>query len=136
MKKINLLIIALFLTKISFSQVGSTIQVDSTIDESSIFSMVEEMPVFAGGNDSINIFIMKNLKYPDSAKKDNIKGRVYVGFVVTKIGSIANIKIIKGIREDLNNEAIRLVKMMPNWKPGKQNGRSVNSRFNLPIDFK
>jgi protein TonB len=81
-------------------------------------------------------FIRKNMKYPASARRMGTEGTVFVGFVVDKEGRISNIEVVKGISADCDKEAERVVKMMPPWKPGKQNGRAVKSKFVLPIKFK
>ena len=93
------------------------------------------MPEFPGGRDSLNKFLIKNIKYPVQAKEDNIQGTVYVSFVVSSLGEINNIKILRGIGFGCDEEAIRVVKKMPIWKPGKQNGKEVSVIFNLPVNF-
>jgi protein TonB len=81
-------------------------------------------------------FIGKNLKYPASARRMGIEGSVFVSFIVDKAGVISDVQVVKGISADCDKEAERVVKQMPNWKPGKQNGRAVKSKFVLPIKFK
>lgn len=105
-------------------------------DEDKIFTVVEQPAEFDGGMAALYKFIGKNLKYPASARRMGIEGSVYVSFVVDKAGVISDVAIVKGISADCDKEAERVVKMMPNWKPGKQNGRPVKSRFVLPIKFK
>jgi TonB family protein len=106
------------------------------IDENKIFDVVEEIPEFKGGIDKLYEYLNKNISYPKMAKEKGIQGRVFVQFVVWRDGSIGNIKIVRGAHETLDNEAIRVVKNMPKWDPGRLRGKAVNVRFILPIKFK
>ena len=74
--------------------------------------------------------------YPEEALKDNVQGRVIVGFIVEKDGSVSNPKIIRGVDSALDKEAIRIVMSMPKWTPGRQNGRNVRTKYNVPVNFK
>lgn len=105
-------------------------------DDDKIFYAVEQQAEFPGGAAAMYKFLNKNQKYPASARRMGVEGKVFVKFIVDKEGAISNIEIVKGINADLDNEAIRLIKIMPPWKPGKQNGRSVKSQFVLPVYFK
>jgi periplasmic protein TonB len=105
-------------------------------DDNQIFTVVEQQPQFEGGLEAMSKFIASKLRYPASARRMGVDGRVFVGFVVSKDGSISDVKIVRGISPDCDNEAMRVVKLMPPWKPGKQNGKPVNCRFVLPIVFK
>lgn len=98
-------------------------------------SVVQVQPEFPGGSDSLSIFLNKNMKYPLQAKLSGIHGRVYVGFLVDKTGKIKNEKVLSGVNDDLNNEALRLVQSMPDWKPGTSGGTAVDVQYILPIDF-
>lgn len=95
----------------------------------------EVMPQFPGGRSELMKYLSNNIKYPAVAVENNIQGRVIVKFVVAKDGSISNIQVIKGIDPSCDREAIRVVKSMPNWIPGMQNGNKVAVYFNLPILF-
>lgn len=97
-----------------------------------IFTIVEEQPSFNG---DIYKFLQGAIRYPEEARELNIQGRVFVTFVVEKDGSITDIKILRGIGGGCDEEAIRLIKSMPNWTPGKQRGNAVRVQFNLPIKF-
>ena len=99
------------------------------------FVVVEQDPEFPGGMDSLNAWIVRNLRYPEQARKENITGKVYVTFAVEKDGSITNPKILRDIGGGCGAEAIRVVKNMPRWNPGKQRGKPVRVQFNLPINF-
>ncbi len=96
----------------------------------------EKMPEFIGGLEMMNKYLGNNIKYPSNARTAGIQGKVYVQFVVGKDGEIRDIKIIRGVNKWLDEEAIRVVKAMPKWSPGKQSGRPVSVLFNLPINFK
>jgi periplasmic protein TonB len=105
-------------------------------DENKVFMVVEQQPEFEGGYEAMMNFIRKNMKYPASARRMGIDGTVYVSFVVGKDGSISDVNVLRGISADCDKEAVRVVQMMPKWKAGKQNGKPVFVRFNLPIKFK
>lgn len=102
-----------------------------------IFTVVEEMPEFPGGMAALGPFIQKNLQYPQMAKEAGLSGKCYLKFVVKEDGSVGDVQVLKGVPgcQECDKEAIRVVKLMPKFKPGKQNGRSVNVYFNLPINF-
>ncbi len=100
------------------------------------YKFVEQMPTFPGGEDKLMEFLANNVKYPAAARENSIQGTVYVSFVVSSTGEISDAKIVRGVGGGLDQEAIRVVKLMPTWKPGKQNGRQVPVEFNLPIKFR
>ncbi len=100
-----------------------------------VFVVVEEMPTFPGGEAELMKFIYTNIQYPDIAKKNNIQGRVILRFCVTYKGGIDQVAVLKGINSDLDNEAIRVIKMLPEWKPGRQGGKPVNVWYSVPITF-
>jgi periplasmic protein TonB len=101
-----------------------------------IFTVVEQMPEFEGGQEAMMKFIYKNVKYPSAARRMGIEGTVFVGFVVDSEGKINDVKTVKGISAECDKEAERVIKLMPPWKAGKQNGKAVKVRFVLPIKFK
>lgn len=104
-------------------------------EEEEIFLAVEEDPEFPGGLDALSKYLGENIKYPALAKENNIEGRVFVSFVVEKDGRVANVKILRDIGGGCGAEAVRVVKAMPKWKPGKQRGKPVRTQFNLPVQF-
>ncbi len=104
-------------------------------DAGKIFTFVEEQAEFPGGEEARITFLQKNIKYPALAHENGIEGRVYVTFVVGPDGSIRDVKVLRGIGGGCDEEAMRVVKMMPAFKPAKQNGRPVNVQFNMPIVF-
>ena len=101
-----------------------------------VFAHVEQMPKFPGGDAELYKFISNNLNYPAMAIENNVQGRVVVQFVVTKDGSIGNVKVVRSVDRDLDNEAIRVCKKLPKFIPGKQNGQPVNVWYTLPVTFK
>ena len=103
--------------------------------EQEIFTVVEDMPGFPGGEEELFRFLGKNIKYPAMAKDAGIKGMVYVNFVVWIDGTIKDVKVLRGIGGGCDEEAMRVVKNMPKWKPGKQRGKTVPVSYNLPIRF-
>ena len=104
-------------------------------DEGKIFTVVEEMPSFPGGEEELFRYLSKGIKYPAIARENNITGRVYVTFVVDKDGKIKEAKVLRGIGGGCDEEALRVVRTMPDWKPGRQNGRNVQVQYNLPVNF-
>jgi protein TonB len=105
-------------------------------EKQEVFRYVEEMPTFPGGMDQVPSFFAANIKYPEIARRAGVEGRVFVQFVVSKDGSITQVQVAKGIGAGCDEEAIRVVKMMPKWTPGKQNGRPVLVQVVVPIQFK
>jgi len=108
---------------------------EEEVVEEEIFTVVENPPSFPGGQKKLFEYLSKNVKFPPAAKANGIQGRVFVNFTVWKDGSIRDIKIIRGVHDLLDKEAIRVVKSFPNWQPGKQRGKAVPVSFNLPINF-
>lgn len=104
--------------------------------EEEIFVAVEQMAEFPGGQKALMKWLSDNIRYPEAAQQNDIQGRVVVKFVVEKDGSIGQATIAKGVDKDLDREALRVVKKMPKWQPGKNNGVAVRSYFNLPVTFK
>ena len=100
-----------------------------------IFSVVEQSAEFPGGMEALGKYLSKNLKYPPQAKEQGIQGRVYVTFVVERDGSITDIKVLRDIGYGCGEEAVRVIKAMPKWKPAKQRGKAVRQTQNLPINF-
>ena len=103
--------------------------------EAEIFTVVEEQPSYPGGEEARLKFLQENIKYPEEAKELGIQGKVFVTFVVEPDGSVSNVKVLRGIGGGCDEEAIRVVKSMPKWVPGKQRGVPVRVQFNLPIKF-
>ena len=104
-------------------------------DDDEFFMVVENMPEFPGGDLGLMKYIQKNVKYPAIAKEYNITGKVYVSFIVDKSGSVTNAKIVREVDKNLDAEALRVVKSLPKYKPGKQRGKAVRVMFTIPINF-
>ena len=103
--------------------------------DDAVYSIVSEQPSFPGGMQEMMKFISENRKYPAEAKAKDIHGKVIVAFVVERDGSLSDVKIRRGIGYGCDEEAIRLIKSMPKWTPGKQNGKAVRVSFMLPVTF-
>jgi periplasmic protein TonB len=97
---------------------------------------VENQPSFKGGQEAMVKFLMENIQYPPEAKKKGVQGTVFVQFVVKADGSVTNVKVLRGIGSGCDEEAFRVVKLMPKWNPGTEKGKPVSVAFNLPIKFK
>lgn len=110
------------------------VEVEPEVDK--VFEIVDEQPEFPGGDTALMGFIRKNIKYPDYAKMYEIEGRVIVSFIVERDGSIGDIKIAKTLLVALDEEAKRIVSIMPDWKPGKKDGKPVRVKYSLPINFR
>lgn len=112
--------------------------VEDVPQEDGIFNVVEQMPEFPGGTAKLMEFLKRNIRYPQDAVEAGIEGKVFVRFVVDKQGGIRDVTVLRGVPGGpmLDKEALRVVKSMPLWSPGMQNGRKVSTYFNLPIVFK
>lgn len=106
------------------------------VEEEIIYAFSEVEPSFPGGQEAMVRWIQSNVIYPDSALAKNEQGTVYVKFVVNKDGSIEQVSIRKGVSEAIDNEALRVVKSMPNWTPGLEDGKPVRVFFTIPIAFR
>lgn len=105
-------------------------------DSDKIYDEVEELPAFPGGEVALMRFLSDNMKYPKVARESGIQGRVVVQFVVGSDGSICNAKVIRGIDPYLDKEALRVVSVMPRWKPGMQKGKPVSVQYTMPLMFR
>ncbi len=106
------------------------------VEDNQVYTFVEQNAEFPGGTEAMYKFINKNVKYPAQARRMGTEGKVFVGFVINKDGSIVDVGIVKGISAECDKEAMRVVQLMPPWKAGKQNGKAVRVKFILPINFK
>lgn len=129
MKKLVALLI------IMVSAVSENIAYSQNTD-SDVYTVVEVAPVYIGGQTAMIQFLSKNLQYPAEAMAKNVQGTVYVSFIVEKDGSISNVVLKRDIGSGCGEEAVRVVKMMPKWMPGKQKGKEVRTQFILPVSFK
>jgi protein TonB len=105
------------------------------IIDTTIYTVVEHQPEFPGGGIALTEYLRSNVQYPSEAKQASISGRVFVSFVVELDGRITHIQLLKELGFGCDEEAIRVVKTMPRWKPGSQSGRPIRVKYNLPILF-
>ena len=105
---------------------------DTTTDDK-IYEVCEQMPIFEGGDAALLKYLRENLKYPDNTKDRGVQGRLVIGFIVEKDGSLTDVKVLRPVDIDLDAEVLRLVKGMPKWIPGRHNGQRVRVRHLLPI---
>ena len=111
-------------------------QQEAKVDENGIHQVCEEMPEFPGGMQECMKWLGKNIKYPTTAQEKGIQGRVIVQFVVERDGSITEPKVVRGVDPDLDKEALRVISIMPNWKPGMQKGKAVRVKYTLPVAYR
>lgn len=109
---------------------------EKKVADNKIYDAPEVMPEYPGGMQAMMNFIGENVKYPEDAKEKNISGKVFVSFVVEKDGSVSEAKVVKGVCESIDNEALRVVNAMPKWTPGKMDGKNVRVKYTLPFTFK
>ena len=105
-------------------------------EETKVFDVVEQMPSFPGGPSALMQFLSSNIKYPVVAEENGVQGRVVCTFVVERDGSITDVRVIKSVDPSLDKEAVRVVKSMPKWIPGKQNGSAVRVKYTVPVTFR
>ena len=131
------IVLLLFTINTAFAQENQTPK-DTTSkaqDSSEVFVFVEVMPKYPGGDEARLEYLRDNIVYPKLAKESGIQGTVYVSFVVEADGRITNVIVLKGIGGGCDEEAVRVVKNMPNWEPGTQRGKKVRTQFNMPFRF-
>ena len=109
---------------------------EEEVEEQQIFQVVEEMPEFPGGMGECMKWLGKNMKYPTISQENGVQGRVIVQFVVNRDGSIVDATVARGVDPYLDKEALRVVGLMPKWKPGKQRGKAVRVKYTLPVMFR
>ncbi|MDR1951151.1 MAG: energy transducer TonB, partial [Bacteroidales bacterium] len=115
--------------------VAPVIEAEEEAEETQIFQVVEDNPEYPGGEAARMKFLSDNIKYPAIARESGIQGTIYITFVVERDGSITDVQVMRGIGGGCDEEAIRVVKAMPRWNPGKQRGRAVRVQFMMPIRF-
>jgi protein TonB len=125
-------------TRIRDTRIGEGVPVigeGPIVNQPAIFSVVEQMPEFPGGEAAMMKFIQKNIQYPSMERDNDIQGRVIIKFIVNEDGSLSDIHIARGVSQGLDKEALRVVKLLPKFIPGKQQGKPVKVYFLLPIKF-
>lgn len=100
-----------------------------------IYNEVEIMPEYPGGQEALLKFISENVKYPENAIKNEIQGKVFVSFVIDESGAVTKVKVLRGVDADLDKEAVRVIKLLEKWTPGKEKGKAVKVMYTLPINF-
>ncbi|AQG78491.1 energy transducer TonB [Spirosoma montaniterrae] len=133
-KPLPTLIWGLFLLtspKTAIDCLGQTNQFDGEI----VFTVVETPPTFPGGEKALYHYLKQAVQYPESARKAGVKGRVFVTFVVRKDGQLTDVDVVLGLGHGCNEEALRVVKAMPRWNPGRQSGFPIHVKYNLPVSF-
>ena len=105
-------------------------------DSSKIFGAAEEMPSFPGGEKALMQYIKDNTYYPEEMCEGAAQGRVMVGFVINEDGSISDVKVLRSLTPELDEVAVKIVKGMPKWNPGKQNGKAVKTKYTVPVSFR
>ena len=106
------------------------------VEETKVFTVVEQMPMFPGGDAALMSYLANNIHYPTVAAENGVQGHVVVGFVVERDGSITDVSVLRGVDPSLDREAMRVVKSMPRWTPGKQNGSAVRVKYQVPVAFR
>lgn len=134
MKKIAFLLLVALMSTTTISAQKTVISMRQSDEK--VFDVVEHMPEYPGGMDSLMTFLMRTVKYPKEAMDKGIQGRVLVKFVVEKDGQVSEPEIVKSVFPALNEEALRVIRCMPKWKPGMQSGKVVRVFFTLPITFR
>ena len=131
MKTIKLMIPVMLLMVVSFSVNGQNNEKKNNV----YFEEVDEMPEYPGGKEGLFKFISENVQYPEKAKKETVTGKVFVSFVIDKDGSVTDVKIARSVNPELDDEAVRVVKKLKKWTPGKKDGEVVKVGFTMPIKF-
>jgi periplasmic protein TonB len=134
-QRMNTMYLLITITVLFLGFGPGSVSLNANEQNEQIFKVVQEMPEYTGGENARMKFLANNIKYPELARKEAVSGKVYVGFVVEKDGSISNVKVIRGVGSGCDEESIRVIKAMPKWKPGKQKGKTVRVQFYLPIIF-
>ena len=106
------------------------------VEETKVFDVVEQMPTFPGGQAALMSWLSSNIKYPVVAEENGVQGRVVCTFVVERDGSITDVQVVRGVDPSLDKEAVRVLKQMPHWIPGKQNGSAVRVKYTVPVTFR
>ena len=107
-----------------------------TATDDKVYEVCEQMPTYEGGDAALLKYLTDSVKYPELAKKHGVQGRVVIGFIVEKDGSLTNVKVLRAVDRALDAEALRVVKGMPKWIPGRQNEQRVRVKYNVPVSFR
>lgn len=135
---LSLLIISVFFANQASAQItipDNSGNRDLNAQNDEVFTVVEVQPEYPGGDEARILYLQKNIQYPSEARKAGIQGTVYLTFVVEIDGTLTDVRILRRIGGGCDEEAVRVVKMMPKWKPGTQKGKPVRVQFNMPLRF-
>ncbi len=137
MKRLLLILAAIVLcTTAMVAHVNTTENSQSSMSQQEeCFTIVDQMPEFPGGQVALIKFLCENIQYPPEAQKNKIQGKVIVQFLVTKTGKVSEVRVVRSVDPDLDKEAVRVCKLLPNFTPGRKNGQPVNVWYTLPITF-
>lgn len=130
-----MLLLGMSITVSGFAQNNDVVSSENQ-EEAEIFTIVEEMPTFPGGEGKLAEFLARNIKYPQAARESGIQGRVFLSFVIEPDGSVTNISVMRSLGGGCDEEAVRVAKLMPKWNPGKQRGKPVRVSYMMPVNFK
>ncbi len=119
----------------SNKKITKEIDANSIDNDNAVFILVEQMPEFPGGQDGVRRFLSATIEYPKEAQARKIKGKVFVSFIIEKDGSVSNVKVMRKVNPLLDEEAVRVIKLMPKWTPGVQRGKPVRVSYTIPINF-
>lgn len=111
-------------------------RIPKEVNNAPMYKVVEEMPEYPGGMQACMRFLGEHIRYPESALKAGVEGKVLTSIVVDQYGSVVNVEVLQGVSPELDAEAVRVLRMMPKWKPGTQNGKPIRVRFSIPINFR
>jgi TonB family protein len=134
MKKLSIIFLLLLAVNFSFAQ-SKAPATSQPAKATTVLTKAEQMPSFPGGEEKLYQFLSENIKYPTEALDKKIEGTVLVTFVVNENGKISDVRMAKRMANGMDQEAIRVVKMMPNWVPGMDNGKAVAVQYTLPVKF-
>ena len=136
MKKNFILFFLMLFCVTAFGQNTTEKSQNTIAPDERFFDVVEVQPTFPGGQGALMQWISDNIKYPVTAAKNGVQGRVIVQFVVGKTGDVSDVKVTRGVDPSLDREAVRVVSAMPKWIPGRQDGEAVTVRYTLPVTFR
>ncbi|WP_167607336.1 energy transducer TonB [Maribellus sediminis] len=124
---------ALFLILFTFAAAFAVSAQDTGKEK--VYDKVEIMPEYPGGQEALLKFISENVKYPENAIKNEIQGKVFVNFIIDESGAVTKVKVLRGVDDDIDKEAVRVIKLLEKWTPGKEKGKAVKVKYTLPINF-
>lgn len=122
-------------TAVEIQEIQEVVQEEEEEEDYAPFVVVEDMPVFKGGDKALMKYIAEHVVYPEIAKENDIQGKVFVKFVINEKGKVTNVQLLRGVDPLLDKEAIKVIESLPDWKPGRQSGKNVKVSMQVPINF-